>query len=205
MSKTVKRMSKRVKRVMTVMMVGLVAILGTKAEAHYMYVSGKYYYHSVGCEVTIGSVPVHPDPVEVKCQLITITQDPITGQILPPVEVLCQNQNIITLPNPVSLVAQVLTDPGETHVEVIVSSSPFLQHLCDGSDPTAVLIHNFASTITISKCVGLFANPCSVLLPTSTATTLRCMLPTEENYDIYNLPDDGTPYTCSVPVSAHFN
>ena len=35
-------------------------------------------------------------------------------------EVLCQDQSIVTLPDPVSLVVQVITDPGETHVEVIM-------------------------------------------------------------------------------------
>ena len=61
-------MSKTVK---TIGLLGLtlLAMLGTTAEAHYTYVRGKYYYHSVGCDVTIGSLPVHPDRLEVKCQV----------------------------------------------------------------------------------------------------------------------------------------
>jgi|GEM_PF-2182758 len=62
--------------------VGLLAMLATKAEAHYMYARGNYYYHSVGCEATIGSVPVPSDRLEVKCRLVTVTEDPITGEVL---------------------------------------------------------------------------------------------------------------------------
>ena len=40
MSKTVKRVSETVKRVMRVMMVGLIAMLGAKAEAHWYVVGG---------------------------------------------------------------------------------------------------------------------------------------------------------------------
>ncbi len=40
MSKTVKRVSETVKRVMRVMMVGLIAMLGAKAEAHYYVIGG---------------------------------------------------------------------------------------------------------------------------------------------------------------------
>jgi len=184
--------------------VGLLAMLATKAEAHYMYARGNYYYHSVGCEATIGSVPVPSDRLEVKCRLVTVTEDPITGEVLPPVEVLCQDQSIVTLPDPVSLVVQVITDPGETHVEVIISNSPF-KYLCGGNDPTAVLIHNFSSTITISKCTGSLLDPCSLLLETSIATTPRCMLPTEGNYDIHNLPPGGTQYDCEAPLIVHVN
>lgn len=41
MSKTVKRVSRKVKRVMTVMMIGLVAMLGANAEAHTLWIPGQ--------------------------------------------------------------------------------------------------------------------------------------------------------------------
>jgi hypothetical protein len=40
-------MSKTVKRAMRVMMVGLFALLGAKAQAHYVFVFGKYKYCSI--------------------------------------------------------------------------------------------------------------------------------------------------------------
>jgi len=86
----------------------------------------------------------------------------------------------------------------------LISNSPF-KYLCGGNDPTAVLIHNFSSTITISKCTGSLLDPCSLLLETSIATTPRCMLPTEGNYDIHNLPPGGTQYDCEAPLIVHVN
>jgi hypothetical protein len=61
-------MSKTVKRVMTVMMVGLVAMLGAKAEAHYIMLGGKLKYCSVCCVVDLVGVPNPHSGGEVKCE-----------------------------------------------------------------------------------------------------------------------------------------
>lgn len=185
-------MFNRVKTI-CVLGVGLLAmLLGTTAEAHYMYVRGKYYYHSVGCEVTIGSVPVHPDPLEVKCQ-VDATQ----------VELLCPGNvtEILNFGNsPLRLVADVQIPPGQTQVEVFVDDSPLLMS-CSGSQPSLnALIRNMVSTVTISKCASLVGDPCSVRLVTSTAVA-GCGLPAEFNFD--NLPPDNTEYTCTVPIKVH--
>ncbi len=42
-------MSKTAKRVLTVMMVGLIEMLGVKAEAHYIVIKGRCYWHSLEC------------------------------------------------------------------------------------------------------------------------------------------------------------
>jgi hypothetical protein len=136
------------KRVKTIGLLdfGLLAMLGTKAEAHYMYVNGKWVYHSVGCQATIGSLSDPPDPLAVECVVNTAV-----------VETLCPDLSIVSLPIQVSLVAQVLIAPGQAQTEVIVPDAPLLDvnlnPSCGNSTLTAVLIRNMASKIQcISVC-----------------------------------------------------
>lgn len=186
-------MFKRIKTI-GLILVALLAMLGTKAEAHYMYVNGEYYYHSVGCQATIGSLSNPPDPLAVQC-VVTTAQ----------VETLCQDLSIVSLPIQLSLSAQVQIPPGQTQVEVLVSDSPLLNpavnNTCGNLAPIAALIRNMASTVTISQCVG---SDCSVRLVTSTAQA-QCALPAGYNLSNYpaNLPPDGTPFTCTAPVTVH--
>ena len=49
-------MSKTVSGVMRVMMIGMVAMLGAKAEAHYIVVRGSYKYCSLHCIVDLREV-----------------------------------------------------------------------------------------------------------------------------------------------------
>ncbi len=189
-------MFNRVKTI-CVLGVGLLAmLLGTTAEAHYTYVRGKYYYHSVGCDATIGSLPVHPDPLEVKCQ-VDATR----------VELLCPG-NVPEILNfeisPLRLVADVQIPPGQTQVEVLVDDSPLLMS-CSGSQPSFnALVRNMISMVTISKCASLVGHPCLVRLVTGTAIA-QCELPAQFNFDNYpeNLPPDGTQYTCTDPIKVH--
>ncbi len=60
MSKTVKRVSETVKRVTRVMMVGLVTIMGVQAEAHYIVIGGRCYWHSGQCVRQDEDVPPPP-------------------------------------------------------------------------------------------------------------------------------------------------
>lgn len=176
--------------------VGLLAMLGTKAEAHYMYVNGDWVYHSIGCQATIGSLLNPPGPLVEECVVNTAM-----------VETLCPDLSIVSLPIQVSLVAQVLMAPGQTQAEVIVSDAPLLDvnlnPSCGDSTPTDVLILNMNSTISIFQCVGPVVAPCSVRLLTSTAAA-QCELPAQFNLDNYpeNLPPDGTPYTCTNSINS---
>ncbi len=185
-----------IKRVTKIGLLGiaLLAMFGTKAEAHYMYAHGDWVYHSVGCQVTIGSLATPPDPLVVNCLVVTAM-----------VESLCPDQSIVSLALQVNLVAQVQTTPGQTQVEVPVSDSPLLNpglnNACGSVAPVAVLIRNMASTVTISKCVGV---GCLVQLVTSTAVA-TCTLPPGYSLANYpaNVPPDGTPFTCTTPVVVH--
>ena len=187
-------MSKTVKTI-GLLGLALLAMLGTTAEAHYTYARGTYYYHSVGCDVTIGSVAYPPDRLEVKCQ-VDATQ----------VELLCPGNvtQILNFGNSqLRLVADAQLDPGETRVEVDVDDSPLLDSpllmTCDGSQPPLnVLIHSMVAKVTISKCASLVE--CLVPLVTETAVT-GCVLPAQFNFD--NLPPDYTEYTCTAPFKVH--
>lgn len=169
-------------------------VVPTISEAHYIYVGGEYYYHSVGCQATIGSLPVHPDPLSVGCVVTTAT-----------VDTLCPDLSIVSLPIQLSLGAQVQIPPGQTSVEVLVSDNPLLDPLvntaCAGATPLDALIRSFTSVVTIAKCSG---PNCEVQLVTSTAAS-SCTLPVQ--YDLLNyplnLPPDGATFTCSSPIVAH--
>jgi hypothetical protein len=184
------------KRVKTIGLLGvaLLAMLGTKTEAHYMYVGGDWVYHSVGCQVTIGSLASPPDPLAVGCLVVTAQ-----------VETLCPDQSIVSLPLQLNLSALVQILAGQTQVEVPVSDNPLLDPTvntaCGGVTPIDALIRNFASTVTISKCFG---SGCLVKLVTSTAVT-TCTLPAL--YDLLSypahLPPDGTAFTCASPIITH--
>ncbi|MGH9961553.1 MAG: hypothetical protein ACREBC_31240 [Pyrinomonadaceae bacterium] len=202
-------MSKTVK---TIALLGLAlpAMLGTKAEAHSVYTNGRWVYHSVGCIAELESVSnpaTVPSSVEcvVNTALVeTLCQDP-SGLVYP-----------VTLPIQVTLVSKApiapgdVTGPGLAQVEVIVPDAPLLNvnlnPACVNSTPIAVLIRNMASKISVFRCVGAVVDPCLVRLVTSIAAA-QCELPAQFNLDNYpeNLPPDGTPFTCTDPVSVHVN
>ncbi len=93
-------MSKTVKRVMTVMMIGLVAMLGAKAEAHWVILKGQCYWHSGECVRKDEDPPIEPPP---------LNESPPLGEtraIPTSVEILCPDGTIRTfsqLPSPEAL------------------------------------------------------------------------------------------------------
>ncbi len=187
-------MFKRVKTI-GLLGVGLLAMLGTKAEAHYVYANGRWYYHSVGCEVEIGSLPNPRDDVIVKCAVTTVE-----------VEAKCSNGSITDpLSIEVLLTDQEELEAGQTEVEVIVDddslrSNSSIVSECGGIADD-VLIRSMASTVTI-QCVGPSAT-CGLLslVPTSIAVA-ACTLPSACTLNICE--DDDREYSCSSIVT-HVN
>ncbi|CAN5732109.1 hypothetical protein BH18PSE1_BH18PSE1_06460 [soil metagenome] len=185
------------KRVKTIGLLGvglLAMLLGTKAEAHYMYVSGKYYSHSVGCYVEIGTASPS-NRWEVECQ--------VNATI---VELLCPDESTVTLDlyPPVSLSAHVKKSAGETSAEVLVDDSSLLNLGACG--PERALVRNMVGTVTIYMCNGTGKDPCSSRLKTSTAMS-TCFLP--EEYSIYAYPPDPEfpwEFTCTyLPLFPQHN
>ena len=188
-------MFKRVKTI-GLLGVGLLTMLGTKAEAHYMYVNGKWVWHSVGCPVTIGDIPSSPDPGIVICDVNTVQ-----------VEAECPDGSITQpLSIQVSLTAQEQLDPGQSYVEVIVDDEPLRFHstiisAC-GSYASDVLIRNMTSTVTI-QCVGSIGDPtCSAPLLTTSTAVATCELPAQ--CTLNNCPAIYRTYTCDRIVT-HVN
>ena len=190
-------MLKRVKTI-GLTLVGLLVMLGTKAEAHYMYANGQWVSHSVGCQITeldsVGTASwaaactVIPTKVDVRCQNLSILNSlTISG---------------VTLVGPTILNLQ--GQPPVAGVEVTVDDAPLLELgtvvnacLLYGSTPKDVLIREMVSTVSIFKCDSLLG--CLVLLLTGTAAA-ECTLSTY--YDLDN-PPNGAAFTCTEPVKVH--
>jgi hypothetical protein len=193
-------MFKRVKTI-GLTLVGLLAMLGTKVEAHYMYVSGEWVYHSVGCIAEIESVSDPATvPASVECVVATVQ-----------VETLCPDLSIVSSPIEVSLIAQapitldnIITE-GRAQVEVIVPDTPLLnlsivQNACItiGSTPIAVLIRHIESTVNVLECIGPL---CLVRQLSSTfEEPVQCELPAQFNFGNH----DGAAFICTDPVIEHF-
>jgi hypothetical protein len=191
-------------------LVGVLAILsGTRAEAHYMYVNGRYYYHSVGCEAAIASTEA--DPWTVDCAVATTL-----------VETLCQRSGSFVYPPVLSpiqlhLVAQGPIAPNSSlQLEAIVSDAPLLNvnlNLACSiystplavATPAVVLIHNLTSVLNVYQCTSSSCSGEDRTL-TSTAST-SCTLPLQFNLQNYpaNLPPVGTEYNCLSPQAFHVN
>jgi len=179
-------------------LVGLLAMLGTKAEAHYMYANGEWVSHSVGCQITeldsVGTASwaaaclVVPTKVDVRCQNLSIVNSlAISG---------------VTLVGPTILNLQ--GQPPAEGVEVTVDDAPLLEVstvvnacLFYGSTPSDVLIREMESTISLFKCDSLVG--CSVLLLTGTAAA-ECSLSTYYHLDN---PPNGAAFSCTEPVKVH--
>jgi hypothetical protein len=179
-------MFKRVKTI-GLLGVGLLAMLGTKAEAHYIFVNGKWVWHSVGCQSTIGDLPNPPDPLIAKCDVITIQ-----------VDARCPDLSIVSVLIEESLTAQKQIPPGLTTFEVIVPVVSLLNNgnivIACGGTPNAILIRDMVSTVTI-QCVGPSAS-CPAPLVTTSTKKARCWLP----YDFGDYPPPSTPPSGSLPA-----
>ena len=134
-------MFKRVKT-LGLLGVGLLAMLGTKTEAHYILVNGKWVYHIVGYQVKIGSLPTNPDPLRVTCTLNVLQ-----------VELLCPNLQSVRLN--FTLGEIILNDfinipAGQTEAEVLVDDDSLLNLAGCTGEPIHALIRNMVSTVTVS-------------------------------------------------------
>lgn len=198
------------KRVMRVMMVGLLAMLGAKAEAHYIVVGGRCYWHSGECTrkdkdvqdpvpilfPPIGEVVVTPKEVEILCSDGIVHKPDLASE-----ELALSTRNPIVQSN----ITRVITAGSKTSRNAewsgIVSDAHFLEDptstFCGKSGPPveaivrtmAVKINLYCSPITDTKC---FSKPNE---PHSTWQAEKCTLPAA--FDVKNLPARGTRYDCS--------
>lgn len=211
MSKTVKRVSKTVKRVTTVMMIGLVAMLGAKAEAHYILVKNKIKFCSICIDVehTEADTPAEVDvvmeadtPAEV--EVVVTTKN---------VEILCSTGTVVKLTKPVMLsTRKAITNITKSSIiningepisgakeEVVVSDAPFLAPFRDvrttfcpsRSNPLDVLIREMFVEIDTFDTQSKLAYTWKA----------ACVLPAKFHFK--NRPPFGHDYTCEVTEEHH--
>jgi hypothetical protein len=188
-------MFKTVKSAMRVMMVGLVALLGANAEAHYVVVSGKYKYCSLHCIVDLMKVP-NPilGPAQVRCEATAAL-----------VEISCPSGTLVQSAVNGVLVGQGPIDQsnwqqgGKAHVEVLLgmpeSLLDQLTGLCDDPDwtPTPGKV-KILEMPRADICVGPdLPDLCSSAA--STAMFYNCTIPSGS--------PRGTLYECDTQIIDH--
>lgn len=214
MSKTVKGVSETAKRVTRVMMIGLVAMLGAEAEAHWVVVRGKCYWHSLECVREDTEVP---DPVPILFPpLVELVASPIKVEGLCPdsdgdgvleVENIPLPNNPVILATPRTRIDQRdITERRGTNsryleVERIVSDALFYTTSCSsGLSPIEVIVRVWSSVE-----MNLYLNSVQPI-PHSAWRAGTCTLPDEFHLtDPINLPPPGALYKCGKITTCHAN
>ena len=196
-------MSKNISRTILLSLC-IVALMGIQAQAHYIYTSAGYLFHSFQCLADLKGV-ANPDtkPAEAECEAF-VTQ----------IDILCLNPSgkIVsgssatqaTLINTEQLTPANLTGKGKASTDIIIPDGALLNpQYCINPNwiPVQVIIREATATQNIYKCIGDDPNPCDVRELASTTESL-CVLPAQFNFN--NPPIVGvTPYNCTEVFSAH--
>jgi hypothetical protein len=203
MSKQVKFISKSVMGVMTV---GVVAMLGADAEAHYVVVNGRCYWHSGEC-VRKDKDAEDPD----------LLNPPPIGELvatLKQVEILCPGGNIVVLDkDPGTLVAKKPIVQGDitnvTNVTSLRESKPYAEWAVIVSDTHFLADTRFCSVppqdvIIRSMSVKLNLYPDGDLSKPAHSSweAGTCILPAEFKFP-QKPPTRGVGYACSGITICH--
>jgi hypothetical protein len=192
-------MSKTVKRVMTVTMFGLVALLGAKAEAHTVIIKGTPRVCSVCSDAKDNLFEeVLNDPnlanslaiaeLTVKTKLVTILCDNTEVQL----------KNVWTLKNEAPLAGW---DPNTktAHANFFVSVQPFVDFVLDQGlciePPKVVLIRRMDAVYRAYECFGSAPDQCSSKVLVSKMKLDDCKVPPNAQ--------PPTPYDCKKPQFEH--
>ncbi|MGQ0593052.1 MAG: hypothetical protein ACT4QB_10480 [Gammaproteobacteria bacterium] len=226
-------MSKTVKRVMTVMMMGLIAMLGVvKAEAHYIVVKGRCIFHSLECgredEEVPDPTPV-PNPSLVSLPLSEVVAQPslpLSEVVAKPdrVEILCADGRVrfISLPDEsVTLTAEKKAIAPSDFTEVknldskvidrnlqfqgIVSDTHFLDDptICPRSTPEEVIIRRTSVEINL-YCSPETDRECSTKADQPHSSWIARRCTLPFRFTFFfNRPTRGAPYDCSGISTCH--
>ena len=190
------------------MAVGVLALCSLSAQAHYVVTStGKLFYHSIGCETVLKSVP-NPTakPGLVECVASTAT-----------VELLCRNPANNSVNPGRSAIQAVLVaservdesdidkkEKGKATVTVVIEDDALLKpEYCVNPNwiPEQVLIRTLSARVNAYSCTGDGLDPCATRVLASHLEK-TCTLPAE--YDFNNPPiPEVTEYQCTDPVIVH--
>ncbi|MGH8531762.1 MAG: hypothetical protein ACREV1_03290 [Gammaproteobacteria bacterium] len=206
------------KTAMRVMMIGLVAMLGVEAEAHWIIVRGKCYWHSGECVRQDKEVPDPPIPDP------AVTAPPEAELVARPtqVEILCPGGNVevinlsnVTLASRAPIVQGDITERRDPkgnfisrnlEVQRIVSDGLFLENpadfsFCSGLSPEDVIIR----AMSVEMNLYCFDGQCSKATPHSAWRAESCTLSDKFNFKNYpkKYPPRGTLFECSGISTCH--
>ena len=190
------------------LVVGLLALSALSAQAHYLVTStGKLYYHSIGCDTVLKSVP-NPDvkPGLVECVATTaavelLCRNPVNNNVAPGQSAI---QTVLVASERID--QSDITDKakGKALVTVVIEDDELLNpEYCVNPNwiPVQVLIRTLSARVNAYACTGDGPDPCSTRVLTSHLEK-TCNLPAE--YDFSNPPISGvTEYQCTEPVIVH--
>jgi hypothetical protein len=198
-------MSKTVKRVMTVMMIGLVALLGAEAEAHTRWFNGKPRTCSI-CDrdgnekgATLQDVPAEWSRADLAVAELIVTTKEVT--------ITCGDRELVTLKgkdNAATLIAERLSsqwtyDSTGAHPRFEIASDDLYERLgflC-AEGPAKAQVLKMTAVYRVSECAD--ADPllgaCSSRILLSTMKLNNCKVPLNAAL--------GTQYTCDAPIFEH--
>jgi hypothetical protein len=189
-------------RAMRVMMVGLVAMLGFKAEAHYIVVNGKVKFCSICVDVELEENKGNPVDLITHTEevdLITHTEEVEFCLKTKEVEILCPNGTVVQSTKKVTLVVRELidlVDLGDTiKVGGVFSREALLKafNFCPGlSLPSDVLIRAAEVEIKTNACNLVSTLGCEQV----DFVKLNCKLPSQFTFS--HPPPVGELYGCSL-------
>jgi len=173
------------KTIMRLMMIGLVAMLGAKAEAHYVVVKGKVKYCSVCVEAELKEDkgnPVDPKTHDEKVEFRLMTKK---------IEILCPKETVVQSTKNVTLVVRKLIVQ-EVEGVVFDEASLVNSNFCPDSSPPDVLVRAMKVEIKTYACDLLDPPTCKQVRK---SVKLDCKLP--KKFDFNNKPPPGILYVCS--------
>lgn len=186
-----------------IMLAGVLATLGAKAEAHYIMIGGKLVWHSLNCGTVFKEVTdPGTHPALVVCN--------VTAQ---QVELLCKNPHNrnATFHSPgvqhFTVTRQInqddITGPGKASVNALINTDQQLLNprFCENASeiPTAALVRSASVEIKAFECDDAHCKQQGDLASTA---SLNCKLPSTYNFD--NMPKSGiTEYQCETVSIRH--
>lgn len=188
------------KTVMRVMMIGLLAMLGAKAEAHYYVVAGKAKYCSVCVDAELAEHEEHPiNPATQTKEFAPHNEEVEFCVTTKSVDIMCPLSGAKRMWVEQPLVIRKPIGPDDitgittAQVEGVFTSLPLVEthDFCQGEGPPiAVLIRAMKVEIKTHACGILDRTNCEAV----SFVTGKCRLP--EEYGLPNVPP-GTLYDCS--------
>ena len=184
------------KTVMRAVMIGLVAMLGTKVEAHYYAFAGKAKYCSVCVDAELAEHEEHAVNLTNLTELPALHSEKVEFCVTTEsIDILCPSNATkkevwkrVRLP----VVRQQIV-PGITTIQGIISDDSLKDpgkhpDFCQGEIPDAVLVRAMKLEIETYACAILDPNKCELV----SELNGKCRLS-----KTYGFSDGGSPYDCS--------